>query len=348
MSTHIELHRMMFDGRERPFLTSGELTASLWRYDSGVEAVRIRNAVGEIVMLPFKGQQIWSAEFGGRTLTMRSMFDEPRATDIYLDTYGAFLIHCGMTAMGVPGPGDRHPLHGEMPNARYDRAFLTSGTDALGAYIGLGGLYRHVTAFKHRYRAEPMVKLYAGSSVFSVDLSVTNEKHTPMELMYLAHANFRPVDGGQLAYTAQYDAAHVRVRQSIPSHIVTPPGYRDLIAQLAADPTLHHTMRPGLAYDPEAVFAIDPLADHDGWFHAMQLLPDGSADYLGYRRVDAPRVMRWLTRTPDQDGLGIAFPATAGVEGKRYGRTDRDGPRRSVTADGANHEATCHTSPQRS
>ena len=25
--------------------------------------------------------------------------------------------------------------------------------------------------------------------------------------------------------------------------------------------------------------------------------------------------MRWICRTPDQDGLGIAFPATAEVEG---------------------------------
>jgi hypothetical protein len=27
--------------------------------------------------------------------------------------------------------------------------------------------------------------------------------------------------------------------------------------------------------------------------------------------------MRWICRTPDQDGIGVAFPATSGVEGYR-------------------------------
>ncbi|GIS11657.1 MAG: hypothetical protein CM15mP115_08080 [Alphaproteobacteria bacterium] len=49
-------------------------------------------------MLPFKGQQIWRAGFDGRDLTMRSMFDEPVDTQVYLETYGAFMIHCGLAA----------------------------------------------------------------------------------------------------------------------------------------------------------------------------------------------------------------------------------------------------------
>ena len=46
--------------RERPLLASGDLSASLFRYDSGVAGLRLRNAQGELVMLPFQGQQIWS------------------------------------------------------------------------------------------------------------------------------------------------------------------------------------------------------------------------------------------------------------------------------------------------
>jgi hypothetical protein len=79
------------------------MVASTFRYDSGVEALRIANKMGSLVLLPFQGQQIWSAEFGGRNLTMKSMFDEPRATTQYLENYGGFLLHCGATAMGVPG-----------------------------------------------------------------------------------------------------------------------------------------------------------------------------------------------------------------------------------------------------
>jgi len=49
--------------------------------------------------------------------------------------------------------------------------------------------------------------------------------------------------------------------------------------------------------------------------HVMQRHPDGTADYLGYSPSQAPVCMRWVCRTPDQDGLGIAFPATSEVEG---------------------------------
>ena len=36
------------------------------------------------------------------------------------------------------------------------------------------------------------------------------------------------------------------------------------------DPEVHHVLAPDLAFDPEAVFFIDYLADEDGWAHTMQ------------------------------------------------------------------------------
>jgi hypothetical protein len=70
--TMVTLRPEFFGGKERAFIEHGELSASLFRYDSGVEAVRIRNARGQIVVLPFHGQQIWDARFDERVLTMRS------------------------------------------------------------------------------------------------------------------------------------------------------------------------------------------------------------------------------------------------------------------------------------
>ena len=87
------------------------------------------------------------------------------------------------------------------------------------------------------------------------------------------------------------------------------------IEQLAQDPLLHHHLDPALAFDPEVVFSIDMLADTAGKAHAIQRHPSGSADYISYQPSQAPICMRWVCRTPDQDGLGIAFPATAEVEG---------------------------------
>ena len=94
-----------------------ELKANLFLYPSGVHAIRLVNSRGEIIILPFQGQQIWSAIFDERELSMRSMFSIPKPTRSYLENYGGFLLHCGATAMGVPGDNDTHPLHGELPNA---------------------------------------------------------------------------------------------------------------------------------------------------------------------------------------------------------------------------------------
>lgn len=313
MAVRIELFRSHFEDKERQLVESGELSVSTFRYASGIEAMRVGNARGEIIILPFKGQQIWRAVFDGRDLTMRSMFDEPVDTTVYLETYGAFMIHCGLTGLGAPGPEDSHPLHGELPNAPFQKAWLE--IDETSHRVTVGGSYRHTVAFSTNYLATASVTMEAGSALLDVSLVVENLKHTPMEMMYLAHANFRPVDHGELHYTASYDAASVRVRRSIPAHISPKPDYMAFITQLAEDPLPHHRLDPSLAFDPEVVFSIDMLADADGYAHAIQAHPDGGADYIGYRPEQAPVCMRWICRTPDQDGLGIAFPATAEVEG---------------------------------
>lgn len=313
--TIIHLQPSLFGEKEKILVEHGELSASTFRYDSGVCALRLKNELGQLVMLPFQGQQIWSAEFSGRNLTMKSMFTEPRPTQIYLETYGGFLLHCGATAMGVPSKEDTHPLHGELPNAPYQQAYIVVGQDEKGAYIGLGGQYQHTVAFNYNYVARPLVKLYAGSTLFRVTMTITNLKHSNMELMYLAHVNFRPVDNGRLVYSAPCTPEHVRVRTSIPSHIKPPPGYVEFIEELARYPEKHNLLAPGLLFDPEVVFFIDYLADEEGWAHSMQVHPDGSADYIRHRPEQLDKGIRWISRTADQEALGLVLPATAEPEG---------------------------------
>ena len=307
----IDLHASMFGEKERSLCQVGELSVSTFRFDSGVAGLRVRNARGEIVVLPYQGQQIWRASFDGRALTMRSMFDQPKETRVYLETYGGFMIHCGITGLGAPGPEDTHPLHGELPNAPFQSAWLEVGANS----VTVAGSYQHTVAFSTNYRATVETTLTAGSALIDVSVSVENLKRTPMDLMYLGHANFKPVDDGELHYTADYTAKSVRVRRSIPSHVTPKPGYPEFLAELAEDPTGHHVLRPGLAFDPEVVFEIDMTSDADGFAHALQKHPDGTADYVRCRPDQAPLCTRWICRTPDQDGLGIAFPSTSGVEG---------------------------------
>ena len=313
--TIIHITPRFFSEVERALVERGPLAASAFRFDNGVRALRLKNEMGELVLLPFQGQQIWSARFGGRDLTMKSMFSEPRPTREYLETYGGFLIHCGATAMGVPSKDDTHPLHGELPNAPYQKAYLVLGEDERGPYIGLGGQYQHTVAFGYNYLAEPLVKLYAGATTFSVSMTLTNLKRTDMEWMYLAHVNFRPVDNGRLVYSAQCTPQHVRVRKSIPSHVRPGPGYREFIEELAEHPEKHHVLAPDLVFDPELVFSIDYLADADGWAHSLQVHPDGVADYVRHRPDQLDVGVRWICRTPDQDALGFVLPATAEPEG---------------------------------
>jgi hypothetical protein len=246
---------------------------------------------------------------------MKSMFSEPRSTQAYLETYGGFLLHCGATAMGVPAKEDSHPLHGELPNATYRKAWLTLGADARGGYISLSGEYEHVVAFNHHYVARPEVRLYAGSSRFPISITIHNLKRTPMDLMYLAHVNFRPVENGRLVYSATCTPEHVRVRKSIPSHIRPAPGYAEFLAELTEHPERHNVLAPGLAFDPEVVFYVDYLADAEGWAHTMQVHPDGSADYIAHRPDQLNHGVRWISKTPDQEALGMCLPATAEPEG---------------------------------
>ncbi|MEL6436397.1 MAG: DUF4432 family protein [Pseudomonadota bacterium] len=311
--SRFHLERSLFGDAEKTVATMGDMTASTFCYPSGIEALRITNWRGEIIVLPFKGQQVWSAVFDGRDLTMGSMFDEPVDTRNYLETYGAFFIHCGLTAIGAPGAEDDHPLHGEIPNAPFRDAILECDGEA--GTMTLRSHYQHTKAFACNYRAEASVMLGADDTLLDISLAVTNLKRTTMDLMYLGHANFRPVDNGELIYAAPYDADHVRVRQSIPSHVTPKPGYVEFLAQLAADPSPHHVLRPELAFDPEVVFTLDMTADDDGYAHAMQQHPDGRADYIRFRPHQTPLATRRICRTADQQGLGMAFPSTSEVEG---------------------------------
>lgn len=311
----IPLHRDLFPTQETLLFRGGPFEVTGFRYPSGVAAVRLNNGPVEMVCLPFQGQQIWSVKVDGREIGQKTMFSQPNATQTYLETYGGFLLHCGASAMGVAGPEDNHPLHGHLPNAPYQQAWLEFGGWESTPWIALSGTYEYTMAFNFHYLTMPRVTLYEGRNVFDVDVEITNLKNTPMPFMYLAHANFRPVNGSRLVYSAICDAQHVRVRSSIPSHIHPPEGFREFLQELEKDPARHNEIRADLQFDPEVVFYIDYLTDASGWAHTLQVLPDGSADYIAHRPAELRKGVRWMCRTPDQDALGMVLPATAEPEG---------------------------------
>jgi Domain of unknown function (DUF4432) len=217
--------------------------------------------------------------------------------------------------MGNPAPEDTHPLHGELANLPYDSASLIAGQDEQAPWMGLTGIARHTIAFTHNYEIRPSIKLHAGSGRIEAEVTIRNLKHTPMELMYLAHVNFRPHDGGRIIDTVPDDPENIRIRTKLPALFKASGTHQAMLAALAENPALHRDLAPGRAIDPEIVMGLSFRADRDGWAHAMQLLPDGSADFISHRPEDLPGGVRWITRNADQDALGLFLPGTAEADG---------------------------------
>ena len=311
----IDLASVQFGPRPVILLQAQEMRASVFRYATGIEALTITTPLGEATFLPFKGQQVWDARFLGRRLTMRSMFKEPQDTSDYLASYGAFLIHCGVTAMGGPGPGDTHPLHGELPNARFQSARLLAGSDGQGSYLALAGTYWQARAFSHNYRFHVEVRLRPAASWLEVAVRVENLRSVPLDVMYLAHINFLPVDGGRLLDTVADDGAGIHVRQDSPPGLPISEAHRRLLSDLAAAPSRHRQMVRGGRIDPEVVMLLSCEADAAGFAHGLQLHPEGGADLVSYRPAELPVAVRWISRLGDQEALGLILPATSGIDG---------------------------------
>lgn len=321
------------------------MQASLFRYDSGVAAVRIENARGEIILTPFQGMQIWSAEFDGVNIGMDSLVKEPKLTQNYLGGYGALLVHCGATKMGCPGPKDEpYPLHGDLPYADYSLAQLLFGENSNGTYMAITG---NLSDLRTRvegnfYNAFPMAKLYWDSSMIDMSMKITNPNPNPMDLMYLAHINLANIPGSELVYSAPCTPEDVRVRVADPGQSSNlSPEFIAFRQSIIDNPALQDKMPEGFPFDPEVVSFFKYLADPEGWAHSMSVLPDGNALYVQHNPVQFPIGVRWIRTVEDPSLCNPVFPvrrslgylpSTSGVEG--YAVEKERGTVRSITSHG--------------
>ncbi|MFA7636990.1 MAG: DUF4432 family protein [Monoglobales bacterium] len=318
MNTRINLYSGQFSEKEKVLLSNGEFTVTTFKYSNGIEAVTVKNSKGYVTILPFMGQMIWDMEFLGHNMVMKSIYDEPQICyDNYSESYGCFLMHCGLRAMGNPTPEDTHKPHGEIPVARYREAYIILGEDEKGKYISLGGIYSHKIAFEVDYDFVPECRLYEGASIIDMIISFTNNKDLPLEYFYLCHINYRPVDGSKLIYTAD--------RKKIITHAEVPEGYpleketNAYIKKLQEDASLMDTIdSTSQFYAPEIVFTCTYDADENGDAHTMQLMPDGYSCYVCHKPDELPFGTRWIARTKDEDALGMVLPATSSHKGYIY------------------------------
>ena len=315
--TRFHLDRRAFGEGETLAVEHEGMTAHLFRYITGVEAVRLANARGALVVLPYLGQMIWSAAFDGVDLTMQSIFKAPRPVRTIAETYGCFAFHSGLLRNGVPGPTDSHPAHGEMPCAPMDSAGIEVGTDARGAWMRLFGAYEYAMGFGAHYLARPSVTLHANDARFDMAMEVTNlSAGDAMDLMYMAHVNYAFVEGGEILQQAPFDATHTVVRRAVPAHVTPNPAYLARIEALAADPSASRVIRRADGFDPEQVFYLRDLAtDAEGATTQLLRRPEGDAFLARYRPAAFPKTVRWVLAGHDQSVCAFALPSTCEPEG---------------------------------
>lgn len=306
------------------FETSG-MQASLFRYDSGVHAIRIENDRGEMILTPFQGMQIWSAEFDGKSLGMDSLVKEPILGKEYLPGYGALLVHCGATRMGCPSATEKpFPIHGDLPYADYSNVVIYFGEDFGVPYMKVVADLSDNAARQpgNTYNAFPAVKMTSGSSMIDVSMKIVNIDKNPMDLMYLAHINLTNIPGSELVYSAPCTPEDVLVRVGDPAQA------SDLSQEFLAfrqsivdNPLLQDRMPEGFPFDPEVVSYFKFLADSEGWAHSMEVLPDGTAAYVAHSPQQFPIGVRWVRTVenppdsfPVRRSLGY-LPSTSHVEG---------------------------------
>ena len=300
----INLQKNFFTKIKKDFITYGAFKIKAFKYNSGVEALEIENEKCSFIFTPFKGQQIWHFKVDGKEISMQTTVKEPQNTMTYLENYGGFLYHCGVISFGAPDAN--HPHHGEIPNAGYDSAYICCDEDEKGKYICLGGELNHDTAFIRKYRFSPEIKLYENSSLFKINVKLENLRAYPMEYMYLCHINFRPFDGAELISSTKYDAEHIKMYRTDGSKSLV--DYMDNLEKNFA--IMNKVGADGQCYDPEICFGVKYEADENGRAYTMQYTDDGAC-YVSHPTDVLSNGVRWISRTSNEDAMGMVLPATA-------------------------------------
>lgn len=240
---------------------------------------------------------------------MQTKFDEPVPTLEYLETYGGFLLHCGINAFGVPQSDDNHRQHGEIPNGAFDTAYIEINDE----YIAVGGTYNFNKSYVKNYSFTPECRLYKNDTVLKIMIELENKRSLPMEYMYLCHINFRPFDGSELIYSADYDHEHITIHKAVPDTLPEAEAKKlsDYFDALERDITLHHKVGADYqAYNPEICFTVKYKGDENNRAYTLQYGDEGAC-YVSHPIDILPSAVRWIARTGDENSMGMVLPATA-------------------------------------
>ncbi len=309
MNTLIPLHRSLFTEKPTLILQNDQFSATAFRYQTGVEGLRIENQQGYLTILPFLGQMIWDAEFCGQNLKMENMFSAPKRVPTVVETYGCFAFHSGLISNGCPSPEDTHPLHGEMPCASMDSSWLELTEDSLK----IVGEYEYVMGFGHHYRATPSVLLKENSTLFDIQMSVTNLASVPMPLQYMCHMNYTYIPGA--TFRQNLPGSALKLRETVPAHVHPTPQWLHYTQQLRERTQGLTDLNEAEFYDPEIVFFADNLAQYVDNAEFFMLSPQGHRFVTRFSTAQFNYATRWILHNGDQKVAAFILPATCRPEG---------------------------------
>ena len=128
------------------------------------------------------------------------------------------------------------------------------------------------------------------------------------------------MDGARLEYTA--DRSKIKVNHEVPDGYFSredADATNRYLDALDKDPAIMDEMgAAGQCYRPEIVFYLQYSADENGNAYTMQHVKDGHSTFVIHRPQELPFGIRWISRTEDEDTLGMVLPATAEHLGKLY------------------------------
>ncbi|ATM85848.1 aldose 1-epimerase family protein [Yersinia massiliensis] len=309
MTAKISLLREQFSRYEQEIYSSDDFIVTSFKYASGIEALKISNSRGYVTLLPYYGQMIWDAEFDGHNLKMESMFSQPKRGENIVDTYGCFAFHSGLRRNGCPTPDDDHALHGEMPCAEMDHAWLLIDDTT----IALTGSVEYVKGFGDHYSARPLVRLRADSTQFDIEMSVTNLSSMPMPLQYMCHMNYTYIPGA--TFRQNLPGTALKLRETIPAHVHPTQQWLDYTQQLRDRPAGLSDLNEPEFYDPEIVFFADDLSQYVDHAEFFMLSPQGHRFVTRFSTAQFNHATRWILHNGDQKVAAFILPATCRPEG---------------------------------
>jgi hypothetical protein len=309
MTGIIELQREFFKENRAVIFKNNEFTVSLFRYPSGVEAVELANSRGKMVVLPYMGQIIWDLVFDDVDLKMKNMFSQPKKVTEIIDTYGCFAFHSGLLSNGCPGPEDDHVLHGEMPCANMDQAWLEVSDNI----VKICGATEYTKGFGHHYLAKPTVTMLAGETFIEIGMNVKNLSGAEMPLQYMCHTNYAYFDHALLKQNIP-DSAFI-LRESIPDHVKPTEKWLKFNEELRNSNETLKTLDSPKMYDPEIVFFADHLDQYQKEAEFEMVSPQGFTLFTKFSTDEFNYATRWVLHNEDQQVAAFVLPGTCRPEG---------------------------------